>query len=123
MPGGRPTKYNLELANKICDLIKQGIPVYKICQADDMPNKTSVYLWLSQHTEFSNLYHEAKQHQMDIYADQIEEICETEEDVNRARLKVHTKQWLMGKLKAKKYGDSKETESSSPVRIIVDKGE
>ena len=81
----------------------------KICKMEDMPDKSTVYHWMMVHPEFLAAYDIAKEKQMDFYANEILEItdeCAKDSDaVAKAKLQVNTRQWLMGKLKPKKYGD------------------
>lgn len=120
---GRPTLYSDELASEICRRIVEGESLTRICKDDDMPNVSSVYLWLFKHKDFSNQYALAREDQADTYSDQIVDIGEevpmmviTDEDgkvtkridpagVNRNRLRVDARKWVAAKLKPKKYGD------------------
>lgn len=75
-----------------------------------MPSEYSVYAWLVKHPEFTRLYEDAKQKQMEVWAEQIITLtdnCPQNADaVAKAKLQVYARQWVMGKLKPKKYGDS-----------------
>lgn len=107
MAGGRPTTYCDEIVDVILERISSGESLNKITQDDNMPCNSTVYLWLSKHPEFSDKYARARECQQEAMADDILAICDTEEDVNRARLKVDTRKWLMARLAPKKYGESK----------------
>jgi len=50
-------------------------------------------------------YSHARERQADYYAEKILEVADTEEDVNRARLKVDSLKWIASKLKPKTWGD------------------
>ena len=120
---GRPTLYSDELAAEICRRIVEGESLTRICKDENMPNVSSVYLWLFKHKDFSNQYARAREDQADTYSDQIVDIGEevpmmviTDEDgkvtkridpagVNRTRLRVDARKWVAAKLKPKKYGD------------------
>jgi len=120
---GRPTLYTDELAAEICRRIVEGESLTRICKDDDMPNVSSVYLWIIKNKDFSNMYAHAREDQADTYSDQIVDIGEevpmmviTDEDgkvtkridpagVNRNRLRVDARKWVAAKLKPKKYGD------------------
>jgi hypothetical protein len=80
-----------------------------------------VLRWLSQKPEFSQKYARAKQAQAEVMADEILDIADdsskdainTEEGkvyqnsefINRSRLRVDSRKWLMSKMLPKKYGD------------------
>ena len=112
---GRPSDYSPEIAARICDLLASGESLRSICAADDMPAQSSVFLWLQKHSEFSEQYARAREAQMELWAGQIVEIAdETNDDVQRARLRVDTRKWLMSKLAPKKYGDKVTNEHTGP---------
>jgi len=73
-----------------------------------------VFQWLNQMPAFAEQYTRARASQMEAYAEEIIEISDTETDVHRARLRVDTRKWLMGKLAPKKYGDRTRHELSGP---------
>lgn len=126
MPAGRPSLYTEDLANEICiaiSLSTQGLE--HICEAHDgFPNPDTIYTWRIKHNEFAEKYARARESQMELMAQEILEIAdetgrdtkvikhgdhETEvadsEWINRSRLRVDTRKWLMSKLAPKKYGD------------------
>lgn len=114
---GRPTKYNSEIAEKICDLVATSTDgIRKICALPGMPDITTVNLWRYKHPEFSLQYYKAKAHQAELLAEQTLEIADDnsadrDEDgkaknelVNRSRLRVDTRKWMAEKLSPKIYG-------------------
>lgn len=124
MPGGRPTDYSPELAAKICSRIATGEKVSDICLDDSMPSPSSVYLWLTKHPEFSEQYAKAQADRSHVMAEEILDIADdgsndwmerhhgedtawvaNGEALQRSRLRVDTRKWLMSKMLPKKYGD------------------
>ena len=124
---GRPTIYSPELAAEICSAISEGKSLRTICQQDGMPARSSVFLWLSQHKEFSDQYARAREAQADTLADEIlaiaddatgdyrtiakdgaEVVAFNGENVQRSRLRVDARKWYAGKVAPKKYGDKLE---------------
>jgi len=95
-----------------------------------MPSKTTVMRWLAEHSEFRDQYASAREAQADYYADEIIEISddgtndwmerqnsdgttykvEDREVLNRSRLRVDTRKWLMARMAPKKYGDKIDVE-------------
>ena len=117
MSMGRPTTYSDEVADIILERITAGESVNSIVQIDGMPSSSTIYLWLSKYPDFSERYARAREAQQDAWSDKILSICEQEEDVNRARLKVDTHKWLMARLAPKKYGDSKNLNVDAKVQM------
>lgn len=129
MPAGRPTDYNEEIAKTICERLSDGESLRAICLADDMPNKGTVFVWLSKHKEFADQYAKAREVQAERMAEEILEIAddgrndtyETENGVGtnhdviaRSRLRVDARKWLASKMFPKKYGDKVQQEVSGP---------
>lgn len=119
-PGGRPTKYDPNLACEICVRISNGEPLRQICMDEGMPVQSTVYLWLSRFNEFSEMYTKAREDQADTLADEIQAIADqmpmekTDGNGNTSfdsayiqwmRLRVDARKWVAAKLKPRKYGD------------------
>lgn len=123
MPAGRPTDYCQEIADRICERIADGESLRAICREENMPNKSSVFRWLSIHSEFSDQYARAKDEQAEGFADELASIADEQDyepvvvdgvplqvkfdstAVARNRLRIDTRKWVASKLKPKKYGD------------------
>jgi hypothetical protein len=147
---GRPSDYSPEVADKICGLIADGQSLREICEADEMPDKATVFRWLDKHEEFRDQYARAREAQAEHWADEILEIADdgsndwmerqsrdgstqeviNSEHVTRSRLRVDSRKWLMSKLAPKKYGDRVDLTHAGPdggpvkieqiQRVIVD---
>ena len=119
---GRPSDYSPDLAVEICVRVASGQSVRAIAQADDMPAMSTIFKWLSERKEFSEQYVRAREAQADYLAEEIIEISDDSsfdtikdeetgnvrqntEFVNRSRLRVDTRKWLMARIAPKKYGD------------------
>lgn len=102
-------KFTIELSDDICAKIASGMPLAKICAEDNMPAVGTVFRWLQSHPEFSESYTRARESQMDYYAEEISQIADnaglTNDEIQKARLQIETRKWLMSKIKAKKYAD------------------
>lgn len=74
-----------------------------------MPERSTVYLWLLKHKEFSDMYARAKEDSADVDADDIKEIADDlTEDPQSRRVRIDARKWIASKLKPKKYGDKLE---------------
>lgn len=132
MAVGRPTKYKKQLAAEICCALGEGNSLVDICAAENMPTRSTIYLWLAEHKEFSDMYARAREEQADTLADEIVHIADTpmlgvkkktgkdgteitEGDmIEHRRLRVDARKWVAAKLKPKKYGDKIENTMQGP---------
>lgn len=129
---GRPSRYTLKIADEICERIADGESLRRICQDAHMPNKATVFKWLSQHKSFHNQYARARETQADVLADEIVHIADTPmpgikvketEDgkrevttadmIEHRRLQIDARKWYASKLKPKVYGNTKEPDDNS----------
>jgi len=107
----RPSLYSPELGASICarlierDQSGKMLSLRAVCSADDMPCESTVFLWLSKHAEFSEMYARAREERSHMAADDIIEIADVEDDPNKARVRIDARKWYAGKLNAKHYGD------------------
>lgn len=53
---GRPTDFGPDIADHICSEIASGRSLRSICTDDGMPDKSTVFRWLSKHETFRDLY-------------------------------------------------------------------
>lgn len=129
---GRPTKYNQEIADLICnEIMKSEKGIFALsAENENFPAPSTIYLWLDQHKEFSECYARCKQAQQDRMAESILKIAddssgdeamtangnriENREFTSRSKLRVETRMWLMERLAPKKYGKQTEKESDKP---------
>lgn len=133
----RPTDYNQEIADRICEAISEGQSLRAICAADDMPCKASVFRWLTLHPEFSDQYARAREEQAEAMADEIVAIADEEATtvknhdggltevtfdnvaVARNRLRIDARKWVASKLKPKKYGDKLDVDTKHSGTIVL----
>ena len=114
----RPTDYNEEIAAKICSGLAEGKSLRTVCQADDMPDKSTVFVWLGLYPEFKDQYARAKEESADADNETLEEIGDEAIDaswkadpkaasavVQAYKLKADNLKWAMSKKKPKKYGE------------------
>lgn len=133
---GRPTDYSPELAADICARIADGQSVREISRSDDMPAMSSIFLWLSKYTEFSEQYAQACTARTEYLAEEILDIADdgtndwmerknTDGDViaevvngeaiQRSKLRVDTRKWILSKMQPKKYGDKVTNEHTGSI--------
>lgn len=108
---GRPSTYTDEMGDKICDLLTQGMSLRKICQSDEFPNASTVYVWLDRFPSFAERYVRAREAATEDMLEDILAIADDPEiEVQDKRVRIDTRKWAMGKLKPKKYGDKQQVE-------------
>ena len=114
-------KYTQELFDKICESIATSSrSVTNICKDYDI-SRSNFLIWVEKTTENQDKYARAKHQQMDFMAEEIIEIADdssgdnkitdlgsevqNSEFINRSRLRVDARKWLMSKLAPRKYGE------------------
>lgn len=113
-----------EIKTAVCDKIAEGYSLRTICASEGMPSERSVYNWLTTDDAFLQRYTRAREQQADLYADEIIEIADTEEDSNRARVRIDARKWKAARMSPKKYGDKVQTEHTGadggPLKVELD---
>jgi len=131
-PGGRPSKYTPELADRICRAIATSTKSLKqICASNEgFPCRETIYDWCWDYEEFSNKYDQAKRHQANLLAEEVVTIADDDYDdmiqgehgmipnsarVQRHKLRVDSRKWIACKLLPKVYGEKQHVESEHKV--------
>ena len=118
--------YSQDIADKICARLAEGESLRSICRDDEFPNRCEVFRWLADdaNTAFRDQYARAKEFGIEALADDITEISDDArndwmersgeddrgwvangEHIQRSKLRVDARKWLLSKLAPKKYGD------------------
>ena len=139
----RLSEYDPEIAAQVCLLIStESKGLRAICESDErFPDPATFYRWMLSHAELREIYTRAKDEQLQILADEIQQIADEtqvgevitikgdEREVKMAdmlehrKLRIESRKWLLAKLAPKKYGDKLQTEHSGEVsikRVIMD---
>lgn len=118
---GRPSVFSPTIAERICKRMSGGESLRKICEDADMPSEATVRGWHVNDVEgFSAQYTRAREAQAEHYAEEIVTIADTEEDANRARVRIDARKWTASKLLPKRYGDRVELEHSGSIQTVSD---
>lgn len=124
--GKKPRPYNDKLAEEICQRLMQGESLRQICAGDEPPAvRRTILYWLANKQEFRQLYAAAREIQADLLAEEILAIADQNEEdwvkkakrgaveeqlvfntehVQRAKLRIDARKWLIARLAPKKYG-------------------
>jgi hypothetical protein len=125
---GAPTKYTVELADKICKLIAThpyGLPT--IIKMYDLPDRQCIYNWVNTHDDFFDKYMKAKEQQAHLLVDSLLEIpdeipiYEDKEGndridsgmLGRAKLKSENLRWSASILAPRHYRDRDKNEANN----------
>lgn len=122
---GRPTEYTQQLADRICEELSLGFSIRTVCKPDEMPAISTFFRWMRENEEFQKQYARAKQEAADAMAEDILDIADDGtndwmeaqrkdgstyykpdyETIQRSKLRVETRKFLMAKMKPKRYGE------------------
>lgn len=111
-----------EKADLVISGIFGGLSCNKSCKAAGVPIST-FFTWVSKDAALAEQYAHAREAMIESMADKILEIAESPADsaveVQRRRLELDARKWLLSKVAPKKYGDSVRIEGSddSPLKI------
>jgi hypothetical protein len=105
MPAGRPSRYSDEIADTIINGLASGLSLRKICRADEMPDRETVFRWIETRPDFAAKYARAREFQAEANAEEIIDIADDEDDPAKARVRIDARKWVASKLLPKKYGD------------------
>lgn len=140
MAGGRPRRYNAELAEDICRQIAEGMSLRQICKQDGMPGISTVVRWLfdEECKEFWAHYARAREIQAELLADELMDIADDSandymdrinndgskaevlnaENIQRSRLRIDTRKWVAAKLLPKRYGEKTEVVQTGTIEHV-----
>jgi hypothetical protein len=135
---GRPSLYDETVAALILSRISAGESLRSICRSEELPAESTVRLWALQDREgFSARLARAWELRAEHIADELLEIADdgsgdtwTDEEgivrtnndvIQRSRLRVDTRKWLLSKVLPRKYGEKLELsgDAEQPVEIVV----
>lgn len=126
---GRPTQYNEQIAAEIIKRLMLGETLPRICADGHMPSRTTVMRWASEdRAGFSDRYMRAREMQRDAWVDDIVDIADDstrdhrkreiadgnsaiifdKDNVERSKLRIASRQWLMAVGGPQKYGQKVE---------------
>jgi len=132
---GRPSTFNAATAELICERLAGGETLTRICKTPGMPKRQTVHRWRVKFPGFDATYTRARVAQAEHWADEILDIADDSardtvtkttpqgreyeavdnEAIQRSRLMVDTRKFLMAKLAPRIYGDKLQHEHSGEV--------
>ncbi len=133
----RPAEFGADLAERICHRLASGERLKTICEDPSMPTLATVSSWVLEDTEgFAGAYERARRVQAFAWADEILDIADNghgdwketargysadTDHIQRAKLRVDARKWLLSKLLPGQFGDSLSlgTNETSPVKVTI----
>lgn len=143
-PKKRATVFNQKIANEILARIANGQSVRLICEKAPSPTRTTFYKWIRENEQFRKDYEQAIELRSDHIAEEILQIADDRTDdyvqelgdnglpvfiqnnvkVQRDRLRIDSRKWLLAKMSPKKYGDHLKVDAdnnhSGAIKIVFD---
>lgn len=128
---GRPTTYTPATAELIAARLADGETLSSICRTPGMPTRQTVHMWRMRMPAFDDLYRRAREIGMESMGDDALMIADDDTldvlpdgspnsaNVQRSRLMVDTRKFLMAKLAPKVYGDKVEHQHTGTVEHAV----
>ena len=120
---GRPSKYSPDIAQHICEQLREGVPLREICRGEGMPAWRTVYDWMGRDDALSAAIARARDIGYDAIAEECLAIADTphmgqkqvmgedgnvitiEDMLGHRKLQVETRLKLLAKFHPSKYGD------------------
>lgn len=132
-PRKKRVSVTAELFEAVCQRLERGETLRGICQGEEMPDPSAIVAHCNVNTEAFQRYARARNTGYDALAEQIIEIADvcregvirktSEKDgttveirdmVERAKLQVDSRKWLLSRLRPDKYGDISNLRLSGP---------
>lgn len=130
------SQWGQDTRDAILDKISVGKSLREICAVKGMPSESLVRKWAVQDEAFGAQYARAREAGMEALADEILQIADSQEGdvlvtedgreivnhdaIQRAKLRVDTRKWLMSKIAPKKYGDKLDLNHSGIIERLSD---
>ena len=119
-------KQRTEIVNTICKEIEEGRSLRSVLKDKGMPDSHTFFDWIDNDQKKLLQYARAMELRSDYFADEIIEISDTQnadgylepetgrvvidgQAIQRSKLMVDTRKWLMARMAPKKYGDKSTT--------------
>lgn len=111
-----------EIVERVCEyIVENNAPLRHALELHDRPTRKTFYKWLDENEDFVNQYMRACEERADVIFEEILDIAdESNADVSisdegqiikngdivqRSRLRIDARKWMLGKMQPTKYGD------------------
>jgi len=96
-----------------------GEAITKICKEEDQPHYSVFMKWVQSDQDLFDSYARARAIQSDYFFDEMVEIADNEQDLKRAQVRIDARQWHVGKISPKKYGNRLMTQLDATINHSV----
>lgn len=118
-----------KLMNEICERISKGESLRSVLRDENMPSQPTFFTWIDNDKEYFKQYARATESRAEAIFEEILDIAEhSEQDhtpftganvVNRDKLRIDARKWMLSKMMPKKYGDSLKLDHEGTLEITV----
>jgi hypothetical protein len=119
---GRPVEFTQQRKEQFCAMIAEGKSARQGCRELNISLQT-LYRHVREDESFRDQYARAREDAADTLVDELMEIAETEEDVQRAKLKIDARKWVAARMKPKSWGEKQQVEHSGegggPLQVTI----
>ena len=125
----RTSEEKQEIAQLVLTGMQCGLSAFKACQAANVPHSTFL-MWVRDDAELANSYAHAREDLIERMANEVMELSDKDVEISpdgkkdwaaiqKHKLQVDTRKWLLSKLAPKKYGDKLEVsgDAANPIAI------
>lgn len=124
-----------EIFNYVCKEIETGKALRNVLKKEQMPSTSTFFQWLELYPDKAKQYARATEVRAEIIFDDILSIADentndtyvdengfekvNQDVIQRSRLRIDARKWVLSKLNPKKFGDKVQTEHSGEVTTTV----
>lgn len=128
-PRATPPERKAELCDAVIDGMQSGLSCFKACHKAGV-NHSTFLMWVGDDAELANKYTRAREELIELMAQDLLEIADAPVGstdsgstdsgaVQKQKLQIDTRKWLLSKLAPKKYGEKLELsgDAANPIAI------
>lgn len=124
-----PNTLTDEVFKEICAEISEGKSLRSICRRDDMPSIEAFRLQVNKDEDKLAQYTCARTERADFIFEECMDIADESENdkdengqldqeaIQRAKLRIDTRKWMLGKMQPKKYGDKLDVDMKGDLKV------
>lgn len=114
---GRPQSYTREIGDRVCQRIAGGESLRSISQDPQMPYRGTVIRWAlsKDNAGFRHQFDTACQARAELWAEELVDLSDEAEDVQKTKLQIDTRKWVLSRVLSQRYGDKLAVEQSGTV--------
>jgi hypothetical protein len=128
-PRKPPVPYSDAIADAIIERLEQGEALHAICSSDDMPSHAAVHKWAAEMPDtFGDRYVRARELGYLKWADELDALADGSIEgerrfepgvVQRHRLQIDTRRWILSKMLPKVFGDKLDVTSAGKPLVVA----